>query len=128
MKMTKKAFALLLTLAMCVVMSTSAFAAGPASEFGPYYEKTYDLGNGIVVTVTTAPNDITPMPLDSDSVLEALAAPTARHSFLLERGEGSRCTAHVWNDSKDDTKLLATFSVTINGKTTPLPSEEVSPQ
>ena len=98
MKKTRKVFALLLTVAMCMAMSVSAFAVGtdPSSEITT---KTYELDNGILVTVTTAPNEITPMPLAYDRVIEALASPTARHTFPLESGEGSRCSAQIWNDS-----------------------------
>lgn len=126
MKGTRRVSTLFLTLVMCMVMCVPALAADsdPKSEVTT---KTYDLGNGIFATVTTAPNDVTPMPLAYDRVLDALAAPTARHTFLLERGEGSQCSAQVWNDSKDGTNLQATFAVTINGGTTTLPSEEVSP-
>ena len=94
MKKTRKVFALLLTVAMCMAMSVSAFAVGtdPSSEITT---KTYELDNGILVTVTTAPNEITPMPLAYDRVIEALASPTARHTFPLESGEGSRCSAQT---------------------------------
>ena len=126
MKTMRKVFALFLTMAMCAAISVSAFAAGPASESG-VTTKTYDLGNNISVTVMTAPNEITPMPLAFDRVLDALAAPTSRHTFLLESGEGSTCTAHVWNDATNGTMLETTFSVTINGQTSTLPAEEVAP-
>ena len=88
--------------------------------------KTYELGDGIVVTVTTAPNEITPMPLAYDRVLDALASPTARHTFPLESGEGSKCSAHIWNDSTDGTKMQVRFSVTVNGSTSTLPTEVVA--
>ena len=125
MKKTRKVFALLLTVAMCMAMSVSAFAVGtdPSSEITT---KTYELDNGILVTVTTAPNEITPMPLAYDRVIEALASPTARHTFPLESGEGSRCSAQIWNDSTDGTKMQVSFSVTLNGNTSTLPTEIVA--
>ena len=125
MKKTRKVFALLLTVAMCMAMSVSAFAVGtdPSSEITT---KTYELDNGILVTVTTAPNEITPMPLAYDRVIEALASPTARHTFPLESGEGSRCSAQIWNDSTDGTKMQVSFSVTLNGNPSTLPTEIVA--
>ena len=104
MKKTRRVFALLLTVAMCMAMSVSAFAT-EADLSSQITTKTYELGDGIVVTVTTAPNEITPMPLAYDRVLDALASPTARHTFPLESGEGSKCSAHIWNDSTDGTKM-----------------------
>ena len=125
MKKTRKVFALLLTVAMCMAMSVSAFAVGtdPSSEITT---KTYELDNGILVTVTTAPNEITPMPLAYDRVIEALASPTARHTFPLESGEGSRCSAQIWNDATDGTKMQVSFSVTLNGNPSTLPTEIVA--
>ena len=60
MKKTRRVFALLLTVAMCMAMSVSAFAT-EADLSSQITTKTYELGDGIVVTVTTAPNEITPM-------------------------------------------------------------------
>lgn len=127
MKTMRKVFALVLTMAMCAAMSVSTFAL----EEDPWSQvttKTYDLGNGIVATITIAPNEITPMPMGFDVVDNALASPTARHTFPLEEGEGPRCGAHVWNDSTDDTYLEAEFTAVIDGKTTRLPAEEVGPR
>lgn len=103
------ALVLALVLAMSVTLLPAA-AAAPDAESG-ITTKTYDLGNDIVVVVTTAPNDITPMPLHSDRVLEALADPTASYTFYLERGEGPNCRANVWNDSTDGTAMDATFEI-----------------
>ena len=61
MKKTRRVFALLLTVAMCMAMSVSAFAT-EADLSSQITTKTYELGDGIVVTVTTAPNEITPIP------------------------------------------------------------------
>ena len=66
------------------------------------------------------------MPLAYDRVIEALASPTARHTFPLESGEGSRCSAQIWNDSTDGTKMQVSFSVTLNGNTSTLPTEIVA--
>ena len=55
MKKTRRVFALLLTVAMCMAMSVSAFAT-EADLSSQITTKTYELGDGIVVTVTTAPN------------------------------------------------------------------------
>lgn len=126
MKKIRRVCAMLLTVAMCMAMSVSAFAAGSGAN-SDVRTKTYEVGDGIVITVTVAPNDITPMPFAYDRVLDALASPTARHTFPLESGEGSQCSAQVWNDSTDGATLEAAFALTINGKTTSIPAEEVAP-
>ena len=126
MKKMRKVMALVLTMVLCVALGVPAFAAGSSSESG-VTTKTYTFGN-IIVTVVKAPNEITPMPLGSDYIEDALASPTARHTFTLERGEGPTCNAHVFNESKDGTLLEASFSFTINGKTVELPSETVEPR
>lgn len=77
-------------------------------------EKIYHLGDNITITVTT-PDETTPMPRENaDAVVNALASPTARHTFTLLKGEGSKCTANIWNDS-GDTEMDVTFKATVNG-------------
>lgn len=125
MKKIRRVFALLLTIAMSMALCVPVFAAEVETDAGITTE-TYYLGDDIVITVTTAPNDITPMPLDYDRVLDAVASPKARHTFPLEKGEGPKCGAHVWNDSTDGTELDATFTVTINGASSDPISKRVS--
>ena len=126
MKTMRKVTALILTMVLCVALGVPAFAADSSSESN-VTTKTYTFGN-IIVTVVKAPNEITPMPLGSDYIEDALASPTARHTFTLERGEGPTCGTHVYNESRDDTLLEASFSFTINGETVKLPSETVEPR
>lgn len=97
MKTMRKVTALILTMVLCVALGVPAFAADSSSE-SDVTTKTYTFGN-IIVTVVKAPNEITPMPLGSDYIEDALARPTARHTFTLERGEGPTCGAHVYNES-----------------------------
>lgn len=121
MKKIRRVFALFLTLTMSLALCIPAFAAVATTDEVVTTE-TYYLGDDIVITITTAPNDITPMPFDYDRVLDALAAPTARHNFPLESGEGSKCSAHVWNDSTDGTEMDVEFTATVNGKSTTIPA------
>lgn len=125
MKTMRKVMAMILTIALSTALSIPAFAAGTSSELG-VTTKTYTFGD-IIVTVVKAPNEITPMPIGSDYIENALASPTARHTFTLERGEGPSCNAHVWNETEDDTWLEASFSFTINGDTESLPNQIVEP-
>ena len=73
MKTMRKVTALILTMVLCVALGVPAFAADSSSE-SDVTTKTYTFGN-IIVTVVKAPNEITPMPLGSDYIEDALASP-----------------------------------------------------
>lgn len=125
MKKVRRILSLVLTLIMCMAMATPALAVANDPEAG-IIKKTYHLGNDITITVISAPNEISPLPLaNSDAVVNAIASPSATHRFTLLKGEGSKCTANIWNDSKD-TEMDVTFKATVNGGSETI-SDRVAP-
>ena len=88
MKTMRKVTALILTMVLCVALGVPAFAADSSSE-SDVTTKTYTFGN-IIVTVVKAPNEITPMPLGSDYIEDALASPDSEthvHSGARRRAD-----------------------------------------
>ena len=128
MKTLKRMMSLTLALVMCAALCTAAFASEAEVEPEPEPESEQVLkviyGDDVIIKVTRATKKAAPLMLplsisNSDAVENALASPKASHTFRLLDGAGTECWANVYNDTPEGgtTEMKATFSVTVNGKT-----------
>lgn len=108
MKKTRKMLSLLLALVLCMAMAAPVSAAAGSGVT----EKTYHLGDSIVITVVTGPSDEMP---GMKPRISGIASPTATKTFTLQDGRGSNCVINIWNDSAD-TAMDLTFKVSANGE------------
>lgn len=88
----KKLASMLLTLAMSLTLAIPCFAADNTVE-----TKVYDLGNGIIATVTVQPADRVPKPLAPEIDVSGTASPSKTLIYTLFPSDGGYCEANVMN-------------------------------
>ena len=94
MKKIKKLTAMLLTLVMSLALAVPCFAADKNAGDEVY---TYDLGNGIIATITVQPADNVLKPYAPHIDVNRTASPTDSFRYSLYPSDGAKCDAHVMN-------------------------------
>lgn len=126
MKNMKKLTAVVLTLIMSLTLAVPCFATD-----SPVEKEVYDLGNGVIATITVQPADSVPKPFVAKVDVSGTANPSETLSYRLHPADGGRCDAHVMNMAEQGSgmDMSVHFEVVFyNGQRTEFKSLTVSPR
>lgn len=120
----KKLSSLILALAMSLSLCVPAFAA----EQNVREEHTFNLGDGIIVTVGVEPDDGKMIPR-IDQTFWAVANPITTKNYNLVPPDGNYCFLRIRNEESRDSgfDLDVTFQITIGEDTVTAPKQTANP-
>lgn len=126
MKKMKKLTSMLLALTMSLILAVPCFAAE-----SDVTTEVYDLGNGVIATITIQPADRVPKPFSPEVDVNGTASPSKTLTYSLFPSDGTHCNAHVMNmeAQSSGTNMSVHFEVRFhNGQQWQSQSNTVTPR